>query len=48
MHESYAIEPIGIVRSELIRLEAAPCQGDEGAPEAWLELNPLVEPGLAG
>ena len=36
----YTIEPIGFVRSELTRLEEAPMQGDEGAPEAWLEDNP--------
>ena len=48
MHESCTIEPIGIVRSELNRLDAAPRQGDEGAPEAWLELDPRVEPALAG
>lgn len=44
----YTIEPIGIIRSELTRLEAAPMQGDEGAPEAWLELTPLVAQGLMG
>ena len=45
---SYTIQPIGIVRSELASLEAAPRQGDEGAPEAWLELTAQVVPGLAG
>jgi tRNA-Thr(GGU) m(6)t(6)A37 methyltransferase TsaA len=44
----YTIEPIGFVRSELTRLEAAPMQGDEGAPDAWLELTPLAAPGLIG
>jgi tRNA-Thr(GGU) m(6)t(6)A37 methyltransferase TsaA len=44
----YTIEPIGVVRSELTRLEAAPMQGDEGAPEAWLELTPLAAQGLMG
>lgn len=44
----YTIEPIGFIRSELTRLEAAPLQGDEGAPEAWLELTPLAAQGLAG
>jgi tRNA-Thr(GGU) m(6)t(6)A37 methyltransferase TsaA len=44
----YTIEPIGVVHSELTRLEDAPMQGDEGAPEAWLELTPLVAQGLAG
>jgi tRNA-Thr(GGU) m(6)t(6)A37 methyltransferase TsaA len=44
----YTIEPIGFVRSELTRLEDAPMQGDEGAPDAWLELSPQVAEGLAG
>ena len=45
---SYTIEPIGIIRSELTSLEAAPHQGDEGAPEAWLELAGRVAQGLLG
>ena len=44
----YTIEPIGYVRSELINLEDAPMQGDEGAPEAWLELTHQASLGLAG
>jgi tRNA-Thr(GGU) m(6)t(6)A37 methyltransferase TsaA len=44
----YTIEPIGFVRSTLTRLEDAPRQGDEGAPEAWLELAPQVAQGLTG
>lgn len=44
----YAIEPIGFVRSELTRPEDAPMQGDEGAPDAWLELSPQVAQGLSG
>ena len=45
---TYTIEPIGFVRSELTRLEDAPMQGDEGAPEAWLELTPKAAKGLMG
>ena len=45
---SYAIKPIGFVRSKLTRLKDAPMQGDEGAPEAWLELTPQAAPGLMG
>ena len=45
---TYRIEPIGFVRSELTRLEDAPMQGDEGAPEAWLELTPQAVQGLMG
>jgi tRNA-Thr(GGU) m(6)t(6)A37 methyltransferase TsaA len=44
----YTIEPIGYVRSELTRLEDAPMQGDEGAPEAWLEFTPAAAQGLRG
>jgi tRNA-Thr(GGU) m(6)t(6)A37 methyltransferase TsaA len=44
----YTIEPVGFVRSELTQLEAAPRQGDEGAPEAWLEIMPQVAQALAG
>jgi tRNA-Thr(GGU) m(6)t(6)A37 methyltransferase TsaA len=44
----YMIEPIGYVRSALRRLEDAPMQGDEGAPEAWLELTTAAAPGLIG
>ena len=42
----YTVEPVGFVRSELTQLEDAPMQGDEGAPEAWLELIPSAAPGL--
>ena len=45
---SYKIKPIGIIRSELADREAAPRQGYEGAPEAWLELAASVERGLLG
>ncbi len=44
----YIIEPIGFVRSELTRRENAPMQGDEGAPDAWLELTPQAAQGLMG
>lgn len=44
----YTIEPIGFVRSGLTLLEDAPMQGDEGAPDAWLELTPDVAQGLLG
>jgi tRNA-Thr(GGU) m(6)t(6)A37 methyltransferase TsaA len=42
------LHPIGIVRSTLTDLATAPMQGDEGAPEAWLELNDDVAVGLTG
>jgi len=48
IENSYRIEPIGVIRSELASRETAPLQGYEGAPEAWLELTALVVQGLAG
>ncbi len=40
--------PIGRVASVLTRREDAPKQGDEGAPEAWLELDEAYVAGLRG
>ena len=45
---SYAIEPIGTIRSGLDDLTDAPLQGDEGSYEAWLDLTPQVAQGLVG
>jgi tRNA-Thr(GGU) m(6)t(6)A37 methyltransferase TsaA len=45
---SFTVEPIGFVRSSLTRLEDAPMQGDEGAPEAWLDISQQLIPGLVG
>ncbi len=44
----FIIRPIGFVRSALRSRAGAPRQGDEGAPSAWLELDPSVAGGLAG
>jgi len=45
---SYTLEPVGFVRSKLTRLADAPMQGDEGAPDAWLEITPQAVQGLMG
>ena len=45
---SYTVEPIGVIRSELANREAAPCQGYDGAPDAWLVVNSTVAEGLEG
>ena len=42
------LEPIGRVESTLLEPGQAPRQGDEGAPDAWLVLNPAVRDGLSG
>ena len=38
----FLLRPVGVVRSELRDRELAPMQGDEGAPDAWIELRPEV------
>lgn len=44
----FIINSIGVVRSPLTDLEIAPRQGDEGAPDAWLELAPHLSGGMLG
>jgi tRNA-Thr(GGU) m(6)t(6)A37 methyltransferase TsaA len=46
--DTYTIEPIGIIHSDLTSREEAPHQGYEGAPDAWIEMNPKVVEGLEG
>jgi len=42
----YVIHPIGRVESTLVDRDAAPLQGDEGAPDAWLVLAPTMRPAV--
>lgn len=44
----YTLRPIGVVESRLTEPDSAPRQGDEGAPECWLVLEPDVLPALDG
>jgi tRNA-Thr(GGU) m(6)t(6)A37 methyltransferase TsaA len=44
--DPYQLRPIGTVESPLLDPEAAPLQGDEGAPAAWLVFEPGVAEGL--
>ena len=44
----YEVIPIGEVESPLTDPVAAPKQGHEGAPDAWLVLEPAVLEGLEG
>ncbi|MGH8581389.1 MAG: TrmO family methyltransferase domain-containing protein [Gammaproteobacteria bacterium] len=41
----YSVVPIGTIRSPLTCREQAPKQGREGAPAAWLELEPAYREG---
>jgi tRNA-Thr(GGU) m(6)t(6)A37 methyltransferase TsaA len=40
--------PIGVVRSSLVDLDAAPMQGDEGAPDATIDVEPSFARALEG
>lgn len=44
--ESLSAVPIGFVRSSLKEFTEAPRQGAEGAPDAWLDLDPRYQAGL--
>jgi tRNA-Thr(GGU) m(6)t(6)A37 methyltransferase TsaA len=44
--KSYLLRAIGRVESPLLDRDAAPRQGDEGAPDAWLQFEPWVSEGL--
>jgi tRNA-Thr(GGU) m(6)t(6)A37 methyltransferase TsaA len=45
---SYSLHPIGRIRSDLTTREAAPRQGYEGAPDAWIEVASSVAQALQG
>ena len=45
---AYTLEPVGFIRSTLKTREEAPRQGAEGAPDAWLEVEPQFAEALLG
>lgn len=45
---AFPVHPIGVVSSSLKRREDAPRQGDEGAPDAWLLIEPSMRAALDG
>jgi len=42
----FNLRPIGVIRSTLKKRTEAPKQGSEGAPEAWIEIEPWASAGL--
>jgi tRNA-Thr(GGU) m(6)t(6)A37 methyltransferase TsaA len=42
----YEVRIIGTVESPLVDREAAPRQGDEGSPDAWLVFDPGISEGI--
>ena len=45
---NFSVRAIGVIRSDLKRREEAPRQGPEGAPDAWLEIEPQFAEALLG
>jgi tRNA-Thr(GGU) m(6)t(6)A37 methyltransferase TsaA len=44
--ERFEVQPIGYVESPLVDRAAAPRQGNEGSPEAWLVFDERVRDGI--
>lgn len=44
----FRLTPIGVIRSALKERSGAPKQGREGAPDAWLEVDPWAREGIGG
>lgn len=42
------LRPIGVIHSRLTSASRAPRQGDEGAPDAWLDVDPAFAEALTG
>jgi len=42
------LRPVGVLRSPLTDRKDAPRQGDEGAPDAWIEIEPWARDALLG
>jgi tRNA-Thr(GGU) m(6)t(6)A37 methyltransferase TsaA len=47
-HDLYRVRPIGVVRSSLMERKDCPHQAYDGAPEAWVEMDPAFAEGLSG
>jgi tRNA-Thr(GGU) m(6)t(6)A37 methyltransferase TsaA len=46
--DDFVLRPIGVVRSQLRDRAEAPRQGSEGAPDAWIVLEPSFADALEG
>jgi tRNA-Thr(GGU) m(6)t(6)A37 methyltransferase TsaA len=44
----YLLHPVGFIRSPIKRRGEGPKQGREGAPDAWVDVNPAVAAALDG
>ena len=47
-NDEYRLRPIRIIRSTLPEPADAPKQGDQGAPDAWIDIDPTFAAALRG
>jgi tRNA-Thr(GGU) m(6)t(6)A37 methyltransferase TsaA len=47
LSDEYRLQPIGVIQSRLRDLAQAPRQGHEGAPDAWLVVDPAFARALS-
>ena len=45
--ETFSLHPVGVIRSTLRARKEAPLLGSEGAPDAWLDVDPSFARGLS-
>jgi len=46
--ETAVLRAVGVIRSPIVRRGEGPKQGNEGAPDVWLEVQPWAADGLLG
>jgi tRNA-Thr(GGU) m(6)t(6)A37 methyltransferase TsaA len=46
MEINFILRPIGVIESTLSNVKDAPCQGSQGAPEAWVQINENFAEGI--
>lgn len=46
--DQFVLQTIGVIRSPIRSRVDAPCQGDEGGVDVWIEIADRVAPGLSG
>ncbi|HEX7045242.1 MAG TPA: tRNA (N6-threonylcarbamoyladenosine(37)-N6)-methyltransferase TrmO [Burkholderiales bacterium] len=46
--DQFVLQAIGVIRSPISTRADAPCQGDEGGVDAWIEIADRVAAGLTG
>ena len=44
--DTSCLRPVGVIRSSIVRRGDGPKQGNEGAPDVWLEIEPWARDGL--